>query len=145
MPTFTRHTTTDWTGSVKEGSGDAKAGTGAFSLPVSFMRRIGEPEGVTSPEELIAAAHSSCYAMALNAFIGKKGGAIEKTHVTCTISAEFDNGITIKSSKIEVEVEGLTGVEAAAFPELAKEASLGCPVSNALKGSLSIEVEGRVK
>ena len=145
MPTFSRHATVDWSGTVKEGSGEAKAGTGAFSVPVSFVRRVGEPEGVTSPEELIAAAHSSCYAMALNAFIGKKGGAIEKTHVTCTISAEFENGITIKTSKIEVEVEGLTGVEAAAFPELAKEASMSCPVSNALKGSLTIEVEGRVK
>jgi osmotically inducible protein OsmC len=144
MPLFARHATVDWQGPVKEGSGEAKAGTGAFTLPVSFVRRVGEPEGTTSPEELIAAAHASCYAMALNGHVGRKGGAIAKTHVTCTIGAEFENGITIKSSKLEVVAEGLTGVEAADFQSLAEEASANCPVSNALKGSLAIEVVARV-
>ena len=55
-----------------EGKGEAKAGTGAFSLPVTFPSRIGEPGGKTSPEELMAAAHAACYAMALNGTLGRK-------------------------------------------------------------------------
>lgn len=145
MALFSRHVTVDWQGSVREGSGEAKAGTGAFTLPVTFPRRIGEPEGTTSPEELIAAAHASCYAMALNALVGRKGGAIAKTHITCTVGAEFDNGITIKTSTLEVVAEGLTGIEAADFPGVAREASGNCPVSRALKGSLAIEVVASVK
>ena len=145
MAAFSRHVTVDWQGSVKEGNGTAKAGTGAFDLPVTFPRRIGEPEGSTSPEELIAAAHASCYAMALNAFVGKKGAAIAKTHITCTVSAVFDNGITIQGSKLEVVAEGLTGIEAADFQAVAEEASSNCPVSNALKGSLAIEVAASVR
>jgi osmotically inducible protein OsmC len=65
MATFERHVDVDWKGSVMEGKGEAKAGTGAFSLPVSFPSRIGDPGGKTSPEELMAAAHAACYAMAL--------------------------------------------------------------------------------
>ncbi|HEX6216136.1 MAG TPA: hypothetical protein VFZ38_14985, partial [Vicinamibacterales bacterium] len=67
MATFSRTVEVDWTGPIMEGKGTAKAGTGAFSLPVSFPSRIGEPAGTTSPEELVAAAHAACYAMALNA------------------------------------------------------------------------------
>jgi len=145
MALFSRHVTVDWQGSVKEGSGEAKAGTGAFSLPVTFPRRIGEPEGTTSPEELIAAAHASCYAMALNALVGRKGGAIAKTHITCTVGAEFDNGITIKTSTLEVVAEGLTGIAAEDFPAVANEAHANCPVSRMLKNGLPVEVKASVR
>jgi len=145
MAAFSRSVTVDWEGSVREGRGQAKAGTGAFTLPVSFPRRIGEPEGTTSPEELIAAAHSACFAMALNATVGRKGGSIAKTQVTCTVTAEFDAGITIKASKLEVVAEGLTGIDAKDFQAVAQEAEGGCPVSNALRGSLAIAVVASVK
>ena len=65
MATFERHADVEWKGTVAEGKGEAKAGTGAFTLPVSFPARIGDPGGKTSPEELMAAAHAACYAMAL--------------------------------------------------------------------------------
>lgn len=145
MAAFSRTVTVDWEGSVREGNGTAKAGTGAFTLPVTFPRRIGEPEGSTSPEELIAAAHSTCYAMALNATVGRKGGSIAKTHVTCTVTAEFDNGITIKASKLEVVAEGLTGIDPKDFQAVAEEGEKGCPVSNALRKSLAISVVASVK
>ena len=74
MATFSRTVTVDWAGSIMEGKGQAKAGTGAFTLPVTFPARIGEPAGQTSPEELMAASHAACYAMALNATLGRKGG-----------------------------------------------------------------------
>ena len=145
MAAFSRRVTVEWAGSVREGNGTARAGTGAFTLPVTFPRRIGEPEGQTSPEELIAAAHATCYAMALNATVGRKGGAIARTHITCTVGAEFDNGITIKSSRLEVVAEGLTGIEAKDFQAVAEEAEGKCPVSNALRGSLAITVSASVK
>jgi osmotically inducible protein OsmC len=144
--TFSRNVTVDWKGSVLEGSGEAKAGSGAFTLPVSFPRRIGDAQGVTSPEELIAAAHATCYAMALNGAVGRKGGAMAKTHITCTVSADKgDTGIKITTSKLVVTAEGLTGIEPGAFAEVAKAAEGGCPVSNALRGSLTIELETHVK
>jgi lipoyl-dependent peroxiredoxin len=147
MPVFSRHVTVDWSGPLREGGkGVATAGSGAFNLPVSFLRRVGEPEGVTSPEELIAAAHASCYAMALNATVGRQGGAIAKTHVTATVQAELgEGGIKIQSSTLEVVAEGLTGIDPAKFADVAKQAEGGCPVSNALRGSLKIEVKASVK
>ena len=84
MATFSRSVTVDWSGPIMEGKGVAKAGTGAFNLPVSFPSRIGEPAGTTSPEELMAASHAACFAMALNATIGRKGGAAGRTLITAT-------------------------------------------------------------
>jgi len=129
-----------------EGKGTAKAGSGAFSLPVTFPARIGEPQGQTSPEELIAAAHASCYAMALNATVGRKGGSIGRTRVTATVSADkSEAGIKITTSKLKVTAEGLQGIEKGQFAEVAREAESKCPVSNALRGSLTIELETDVK
>ena len=140
---FERNVTTDWEGGLMDGTGVAKAGTGAFSLPVSFPSRIGEPAGKTSPEELMAAAHAACFAMALNAALGKKGAKAKKTHVTATVSADKgDTGIKIVSSKLKVLVEGLEGMSPAEFSTFVKEADKGCPVSNAYRGTMQIEVEG---
>src|SRR5947208_3747741 len=113
MAAFERHVDVEWTGSVMEGGGTAKAGTGAFSLPVTFANRIGEPAGKTSPEELMAAAHAACFAMALNGALGRKGAKASKTHVTATVSADkTDAGLKIVSSKLKVQVEGLEGMSA---------------------------------
>src|SRR4029078_7209914 len=108
---FSRHVTVNWKGSVLEGSGELKSGTRAFELPVSFPRRIGAPEGVTSPEELLAAAHGACYAMALKAHLGRKRGAIVRTHITCTgTSHKGDAGIKVMRSHVTVEAHHLTGI-----------------------------------
>ena len=146
MATFSRHVDVDWSGSIMEGKGTAKAGSGAFNLPVTFPARIGEPQGQTSPEELIAAAHAACYAMALNATVGRKNGSIGRTRVTATVTADkTDAGIKITTSKLKVVAEGLKGIEPGQFAEVAKEAESKCPVSNALRGSLNIELETDVK
>ena len=144
MATFSRNVTVNWEGSVLEGKGTAKAGSGAFSLPVTFPARIGEPGGKTSPEELIAAAHATCFAMALNATVGRKGGAIARTDVTATVTADKgDAGIKITTSKLSVTAHGLTGIPKEQFAEVAKEAEGKCPVSNALRGSLTIELDAK--
>ena len=144
MATFSRNVTVNWQGSIMEGKGEVKAGTGAFTLPVTFPRRIGEPEGSTSPEELIAAAHAACFAMALNATVGRKGGKIDRSVVTATVSADKgDAGIKIMSSKLTVVAHGLTGIPKEQFAEVARAAEQGCPVSNALRGSLTIELDAK--
>jgi osmotically inducible protein OsmC len=146
MATFSRTVTVDWAGSVLEGKGTAKAGTGAFNLPVTFPSRIGEPEGRTSPEELMAASHAACYAMALNATLGRKGASAAKTLVTATITADkSDAGIKLTTSKLKVVAEGLQGMEKSAFADVAREAEGKCPISNALRGNLQIEVEAEAK
>jgi lipoyl-dependent peroxiredoxin len=144
MATFSRTVTVDWSGPIMEGKGEAKAGSGAFTLPVTFPSRIGEPAGRTSPEELIAAAHASCYAMALNATVGRKGGAIGTTHITATVTADKgESGITLTTSTLKVVAEGLTGIEKSQFADVAREADKGCPISNALRGNLKIEVDAQ--
>lgn len=146
MATFSRTADVDWSGPIMEGKGTAKAGTGAFSLPVSFPSRIGESGGNTSPEELVAAAHASCYAMALNATVGKKGGSIGRTRVTATVTADKgDAGIKVTTSKLKVVAEGLQGIEKGDFDAVAREAEKGCPISNALRGSLQIDLETEVR
>ena len=146
MAAFSRSVTVDWAGSIMEGKGQAKAGSGAFTLPVTFPSRIGEPAGQTSPEELIAAAHASCFAMALNATVGKKGGAIANTHVTATVIADKgEAGIKLTTSKLKVTAEGLQGMETSQFADVAREAEGKCPISNALRGTMTIEVEAEAK
>ena len=146
MPQFSRSTTTDWSGSLMEGGGQVKAGTGAFSLPVSFPRRIGDPAGGTSPEELISAAHSVCYAMVIAGAMAKNNVKAAKHSVSCTVTADkSDAGIKIITSKLSVVVEGLEGIDKDKFIAIAKEAEKGCPVSSALRNPVAVEVEVTVK
>jgi len=146
MATFSRTVTVDWAGSIREGKGSVKAGTGAFTLPVTFPARIGEPAGHTSPEELMAASHAACYAMALNATLGRKGGSAARTLVTATVTADkSEAGIKLLSSKLKVTAEGLQGVEKTQFAEIAREAEGKCPISNALRGTMTIDVDADVK
>jgi lipoyl-dependent peroxiredoxin len=141
MATFSRSVTVTWAGGIMEGTGAATAGTGAFTLPVSFPRRIGEPEGGTSPEELVAAAHATCYAMVVTGGLGRAKASTSKTSVTCTVTADKgDAGIRLMTSKLDLTVEGLTGMDAAAFETMAREAEGKCPISNALRNNLAIEV-----
>jgi osmotically inducible protein OsmC len=144
MATFERHVEVNWQGGLMDGTGEAKAGTGAFTLPVTFASRIQEPAGKTSPEELMAAAHAACYAMALNATLGRKQASAERTVVTAKISADLGTGIKIESAHLSVTVHGLKGIEASQFEAVAQEAEKACPVSNAYRGSLKITLDAKV-
>ena len=142
MASFERQATITWEGSVRDGHGEVRGGTGAFSLPVSFPSRVGAAEGKTSPEELIASAHASCYAMALAATLGRYNANAARLHVSATVKAEFSEaGLVIQASHLRVLADGLSGLEPAKFSAVAKEAEKRCPVSNALRGSLQIDVE----
>ena len=145
MASFSRNVRVAWDGGLLDGKGVASAGSGAFALPVTFAVRVGEPQGHTSPEELIAAAHAACYAMAFNATLGRRGGKSSHIDVTATVTAEkSDSGIKIVSSKLDLVVAGLEGLEASQLGEVAKQAEAGCPVSNALRGNLAIDLDARV-
>ena len=146
MATFSRTVTVDWAGPIMEGKGTAKAGSGAFNLPVTFPSRIGEPGGHTSPEELMAASHAACYAMALNATLGRKNASAARTVVTATVTADkSDAGIKLTTSKLKVTAEGLKGIDKSEFPNVAREAEGKCPISNALRGTMQIDVDADVK
>ena len=146
MATFSRTADVDWSGPIMEGKGQVKGQSGAFTLPVTFPARIGEPQGHTSPEELMAASHAACYAMALNATVGRKGGKIGRTRVSATVSADKgDAGIKVTTSRLKVVAEGLEGIDKAQFADVAREAERNCPISNALRGSLTIELETEVR
>ena len=143
MATFARNVDVEWTGNLMDGSGVAKAGTGAFSVPVSFPSRIAPTgDGKTTPEELMAASHAVCYEMVLTNTIAKQGGKTSKVRVTATITADKgDAGIKVVSSHLKATVEGLEGIDKGKLSELAAGAEKGCPISNALRGSVAITVE----
>jgi osmotically inducible protein OsmC len=127
-----------------DGSGVAKAGTGAFSLPVTFPSRIGEPDGKTTPEEFMAASHAVCYAMVLTNTIVKQGGKARSVKVTATVTADKgDSGIKVTSSALKAVVEGLEGIDKGKLQELATGAEKGCPISNASRGSVNITVDAQ--
>jgi osmotically inducible protein OsmC len=136
MPTRTARTA--WNGGLEDGSGQVEltsSGVGTYS--VSFPKRAAdEAGGTTSPEELVAAAHASCYAMQLSAFIAEAGGTPQSLDVKADVSLGPDpaGGFAISGIKITVrgEVEGL---DAAGFEQAAEKAKDGCPVSKALAGT----------
>ena len=147
MPTRTARTA--WNGSLQEGSGQVElSSSGAGTYDVSFPKRAAEEAGgTTSPEELIAAAHSACYAMQLSAFIAEAGGTPQSLDVTAEVSLgpdEADGGFRLTGITLKVvgEVEGL---DAAGFEKAAQDAKAGCPVSKALTGveiTLEASLEG---
>lgn len=145
MATFARHADVEWTGGLLDGNGNARAGSGAFSLPVTFASRIAEREdGKTTPEEFMAASHAVCYAMVLANTIGKQGGKAGRIRVTATITADKgDAGIKVAASHLKATVEGLQGIDRGKLQELAEGAEKGCPISNAIRGSVLITVEAQ--
>ena len=142
MASFARHVDVEWNGTLMEGNGTANAGTGAFTLPVTFPSRINETgDGKTTPEELLAGAHAICYAMVLTNTIGKQGGKARRVRVTATVTADkSDAGIKVVSSNLKAVVEGLEGIDPKGLSELATNAEKGCPISNAIRGSVAISV-----
>jgi osmotically inducible protein OsmC len=143
MASFVRHVDVEWNGNLMEGNGTAKAGTGAFSLPVTFPSRINEQgDGKTTPEELLAGAHAICYAMVLANTIGKQGGKARRVSVTATITGDkSDAGLKVVSSHLKAVVEGLEGIDKGGLQALATGAEKGCPISNAIRNNVSVTVD----
>ena len=145
MPVRTARTA--WNGTLEAGSGQVELSSSqAGTFEVSFPKRAAdEAGGVTSPEELIAAAHTSCYAMQLSALIAQAGGTPESLEVTADVTLGPDNpGFKISSIKLTVRGE-VSGLDAAGFEKAAQAAKETCPVSKALAGVSSITLDAALE
>lgn len=146
MPTRTARTA--WTGGLQDGSGQVDlASSGVGKYDVSFPKRSADSaDGTTSPEELIAAAHSSCFAMALSAEIGRAGGTPQSLDVTAAVTLGPDPAGGFRISGIDLTVRGrVTGLDAAGFTAAAEAAKAGCPVSKALAGVDDIRLDAALE
>ena len=128
----TRSATTTWEGGLTDGKGRvALESSGIGTFDVSWAARSEEPGGLTSPEELIAAAHSSCFSMALSAALGKAGTPPQRLETHAEVDFQPGTGIT----QIRLSVRGdVPGIDADAFQQAAEGAKTNCPVSKALSG-----------
>lgn len=129
-----------WQGNLMKGSGTfdlASSGT-MTGAQVTFARRIGNPEGSTSPEELIAAAHASCYAMALSNTLGEQGNDPEELNISATCTLDTDS---LKITTMVLDIRGnVPGVDEEGFRSAAEQAEQICPVSNALRDNVDIQL-----
>jgi osmotically inducible protein OsmC len=141
MPTRTARTS--WNGGLKDGSGRVELQTsGVGTFDVSWPRRTEEAEGVTSPEELVAAAHSSCFSMAFSGELGRAGGTPTSLEVTAEVDFGPDPAGGFHISSIKLTVRGSAeGVDEATFLECAEKAKVGCPISKALASVPEITVD----
>lgn len=133
-----------WEGDLASGSGrltEEDSGT-IREAPVTFASRVERPEGMTSPEELIASAHATCYAMALSNTLSEKGTPPERLTVdaVCTLEDE-----ALKITTVELDVRGeVPGIGDEEFEDAAREADQTCPVTNALRGNVEIRLNTRL-
>jgi len=139
----TRRATATWSGDLLSGRGTVTAATtGIFrDQPTTWASRTEEPAGVTSPEELLAAAHASCFSMACSNNLAKAGTPVERLEVEVNITADKrEAGWTVISSAIVVRGV-VPGATQESFAAAANDAKDGCPISRALKGNVEMTVE----
>lgn len=142
MTQFARSATLEWNGDVQHGDGTVTAGSTAYSVPVTFPHVTGEPSGMTTPEELLAASHATCFGIGLRSVIKRRGGSAQRVRVTATVTAEKGaHGIRLHSSQLHGEIEGLSGIEPGMLPALGRETEEGCTISAAIRGTIAIAVE----
>jgi len=123
-----------WEGSLQDGKGTMRFGSGAFEGQYSFASRFEEGSG-TNPEELIGAAHAGCFSMALSAGLGRAGFTPDRVHTTASVSLEKgDSGFRINRIDLVTEAS-VPGIDEATFQEQAETAKANCPVSQALAGT----------
>jgi osmotically inducible protein OsmC len=124
----------EWRGSLQEGAGTMKLGSGAFEGRYSFGSRFGSEKG-TNPEELIGAAHAGCFSMALALGLGQAGFTPRRIHTTAKTHIDrVAEGFRITRIELDTEAE-VPGINEATFREQAEAAKQGCPVSRALAGT----------
>ena len=132
-----------WEGDLISGGGRVKVASEAFhEFPVSWASRAERHHGTTSPEELLAAAHSACYSMAFSNGLSKAGHKVEELNTTAEVEFVPGTGIT----SVTLTVRGrVGGVDEAEFQKLAEEAKEGCPVSKALHGNVALNLVARLE
>src|SRR5690349_20472955 len=129
-----------WEGNLVEGHGRVSASSGVFTdLDLTWAARTNRPDPKTSPEELIAAAHAACYAMAFSHTLAEAGHAPEQVSVDAACRFDPVEGGGFAITRIDLTVRGrVAGIDQAEFERLAADGDRGCPVSNALRGNVEI-------
>jgi osmotically inducible protein OsmC len=142
VATADRRAEAQWEGALTTGSGEVSfASSGAGSFPVTWASRVEKPDGRTSPEELLAAAHAACYAMAFSATLGRGGNPPERLHVVSTVSLNPKEGGGFEVTDSRLEVTGVVpGIDQAGFQAAAEAAEQGCPISNAIRRNVAVLV-----
>ena len=143
----TRTARTAWTGGLQDGSGQVELTTsGVGTFDVSWPRRTEDAQGVTSPEELVAAAHSSCYSMAFSGELGRAGGTPRSREVTAEVEFGPDPAGGVHISGIKHNVRGeVEGIDEATFLDCAEKAKAGCPISKALAAVPEITLDAALE
>ncbi len=146
MPKAARRAQVTWEGTLTQGNGViVSTSSGALTdLPVTWASRVEKSDGKTSPEELIAAAHAECYAMGLANTLANSGTPVTKLAVeaVCTLNLTAQ-GLKIESMDLNVQ-GSVPGIDAAAFEQAAQKAEQTCPVSNALRNNVAINVHAQL-
>jgi lipoyl-dependent peroxiredoxin len=135
--------TTNWQGDLAHGNGSVKVASGSFDdFPVTWASRTSRSTGTTSPEELLAAAHSACFSMAFSHGLAEAGTPPESLEVSATVA--FVPGEGVKSSHLVVRGR-VPGIDQEGFADAARAAGEGCPISGALKGNIEISVDATLE
>ena len=135
-----------WRGTLTQGNGNLSVGSGVLKdQPITWAARVERPDGKTSPEELLAAAHAACYAMALSHTLTQDGTPPEWLEVKAVCTADQSSG-GLKITTMDLEVRGnVSGLDASAFEREAQKAEQNCPVSNALRNNVQIRVSASLE
>jgi osmotically inducible protein OsmC len=147
MADITRRADVVWEGVLATGSGQFDVGSGVFrEQPVAWASRVEAPGGKTGPEELMAAAHVRCYAMALSHTLGEAGHPPERLQVFPAVTFAPVPAGGFKVAKSELAVRGrVAGLDPTRFEQLALEGEAGCPISNALRGNAEIALTAELE
>ena len=142
---FDRKATSIWDGDLMSGSGTTTFDTSGAAGPLSMAwnQRAGDEPG-SSPEELLAAAHATCYSMALSNILAKGGNPPERLEVSSVVTFSTEGGAHVESSHLTL-VGNVPGIDEQAFLDAANTAKEGCPISKALAGNVEITLDARLK
>ena len=148
MPRIVREADIVWEGTTARGAGVVEAASsGAFKLPATIAARVGDPEGKTSPEELLAAAHAICYVTSLGSELARAGTPPERMHVHCTIT--MDEVVEVGGHRIVASAIAASGVvpgcDAAGFAQAAEAADQSCPFSALIRASATVTIDANLE
>jgi osmotically inducible protein OsmC len=147
LPRVRRTADVTWEGNAARGNGTISGRSGGLeTLPFSEPTRIGPPEGNTSPEELLAAAHAGCYAMSLAAELTKAGTPPERLEVSATATLDKVEGAGHRIVTVDIEARGrVPGIDEAMFAAAAKAAAEGCTLSALGRASAGVSIDARLE
>jgi osmotically inducible protein OsmC len=147
MPRIVREAEIAWVGTTARGSGVVTAlSSGSFALETTIASRVADPEGKTSPEELLAAAHASCFVTSLGSELARAGTPPERMHVHCTITMDEVEGAGHQIVASAISARGVVpGCDQAGFAQAAEDADAGCPFSALIKASATVTIEATLE